>query len=95
MLPIAKIEIVDEVPWENALTPYDEAQFALYMYLLNAVRAFTPEDEICDRLLGIDAAKEPERARKCLDSHVKRAIWLTNDGLHLLFPEKCPHRKEH
>ena len=91
MLPIAKMEIADEVPWANEMTPYDEAQFSLYMHLLSAVRSFAPEQEICDRLLGIDATREPDRARKCLESHVKRALWLTNEGLHLLFPDKCPH----
>jgi hypothetical protein len=31
-------------------------------------------------LFGIDAAKEPERARKCLESHLKRARWMTQKG---------------
>lgn len=87
----AKLEIADEVPWSNVLTPYDKAQFMLYMRVLNATRAFTPEDEISARILGIDALKEPERAQKCLGSHLKRALWLTNEGLHLIFPDECPH----
>jgi hypothetical protein len=91
MLPVAKLEIVDEVPWADELTPYDEAQFALYMRVLSATRSFTPEDEICIRILGIDFSKEPERAQKRLDSHLKRALWLTNEGLHLIFPDKCPN----
>jgi hypothetical protein len=90
MLPIVKMDIADEVPWSEEFTPYDEAQFGLYMRVLNALRAFMPKDQICTRILGIDAAKEPERAQKRLDSHLKRAIWLTNEGLHLIFPDKCP-----
>lgn len=87
--------IADEVPLANKLTSYDEAHFGLYMRLLDAVRSFAPDDEICDRLLGIDPSEEPERARKCLESHVKRALWLTNEGAHLIFPDKCPHQPQH
>lgn len=87
---ITKIEIADEVPWSEDFTSYDEAQFALYLRVLTATQAFTPDDEICSDILGIDPTKEPERARKCLGSHLKRAIWLTHDGLHLIFPDKCP-----
>ena len=92
MLPIAKMDVADEVPWENALTPYDEAQFALYMSLLTAIAELATEEEICAQLFGIDARREPERALKCFMSHVKRARWLTSDGLHLLFPDTCPHQ---
>ena len=89
--PIPKMEVVDEVPWSEDFTPYDEAQFGLYMRVLSAVQMFVPEDEICSRMLGIDAAEEPERAQKRFDSHLKRALWLTNEGLHLIFPDKCRH----
>lgn len=92
MHSIDKTEIVDEVPWSKEFTLYDEAQFALYMRVLTAVREFTPEDQICSSILGVDAAKEPERAKKCFDSHLKRALWLTNEGIHLIFPDKCRHR---
>jgi hypothetical protein len=79
------------MPWSEEFTPYDEAQFALYMRMLTAVRKFTPEGQICSLILGIDAAKEPERAKKRFDNHLKRAVWLTNEGVHLIFPDKCSH----
>jgi len=85
------MEIADQVPWSDEFTPYDEAQFGVYMRVLTAVREFTSEHEICIRILGIDFTKEPERAKKCFDSHLKRALWLTNEGIHLIFPDKCPH----
>ncbi len=31
-------------------------------------------------VLGIDAAKEPERVRKALESHLARARWMTGHG---------------
>jgi hypothetical protein len=91
MPPVTKFKVADEVPWADVLTPYDEAQFTLYMSLLTAIAELATEEEICTQLFGIDARCEPERARKCFMSHVKRARWLTSDGLHLLFPETCPH----
>ena len=88
MLPATALDLSDTPPWSDALTAYDREHFPLYMRLLTAVQEFTPEEEICTHLFGIDMAKEPERAKKCFSSHLKRALWLTNEGRHLLFPEE-------
>ena len=41
--------------------------------------------EMCRIILSIDAAKEPDRARRALASHLKRARWMTEHGYrHLL-----------
>lgn len=87
MNPIAKIDVADEVPWAEAFTPYDRAQFTLYMRLLNALNEQAQEEEICKELLGIDAKREPERARRCLDSHLRRARWFRGEGLRFLTGE--------
>ena len=72
--------IADEAPWTEKVNAYDYAQFKLYLRLLDAVAAEASETKICKILFGIDAAKEPERARKCLESHLKRARWMTQKG---------------
>jgi len=87
MLPIARTKVADEVPWEDALTAYDRAQFTLYMCLLNALNERAPDEEICEQLLGIDAGREPERARKCLESHLRRARWFKGEGLRFMTAE--------
>jgi len=71
---------MDEVPAEDALTPYDKAHFALYIALMNAVREGALMDEMCERLLHIDPFRDRERAHKCLESHLKRARWFAGDG---------------
>ena len=82
-------QLADEPPWaDDRLTAYDQAQFPLYISLLTALTELATEEEICESLFGIDARREPERARKCFMSHVKRARWLTGEGFHLLFPER-------
>ena len=74
-------QLVDQAPSEDALTAYDEAHFRLYMDLLNAEASNVPWDRICREFLGIDAAREPSRARKRLESHLSRARWFAaGDG---------------
>lgn len=77
--------IADEVPWSNTVTDYDEAHFIVYLRLLDASADGATTEEMCRIVLDIDPAKEPERARKALDSHLRRARWMTEQGYrHLL-----------
>jgi hypothetical protein len=72
--------IADEAPWTDKVNAYDYAQFKLYLRLLDAVAADAPEAKICKILFNIDSDKEPERARLCFDSHLRRAHWMTQKG---------------
>jgi hypothetical protein len=78
-------ELTDEPPWADELTAYDEANFTLYMRLLDAVAAKATEREICTELLNIDAIREPARAHRRFESHVRRARWFLADGARHLF----------
>ena len=73
-------EIADEVPWSDHVTAYDEAHFVVYLRLLDASKEGASEDEMSRIVLGIDPAKEPERARRAVKSHLKRARWMTEMG---------------
>jgi len=78
-------EIADEVPWSDEVTAYDEAHFTVYIRLLDAEADGATEDEMAMIVLGIDPARTPERARKALASHLRRAHWMTECGYrHLL-----------
>jgi hypothetical protein len=72
--------ISDEVPWSERVTPYDEAHFIVYLRLLDASADGATEEEMSSVVLGIDPKKEPERARKALQSHLGRACWMTETG---------------
>jgi hypothetical protein len=89
VLSAAKMDIADEVPWSNKLTPYDVAHLTLYLELLNIADGRGNERDICSRLLNIDADHEPARARTRFESHLKRARWVSTEGLHLLFHDDC------
>ena len=72
--------IADEVPWSDQVTEYDEEHFITYLRLLDADAKGACKEEMARIVLGIDAAKEPERARKALESHLARARWMTEHG---------------
>ncbi len=73
-------EIADEVPWSEKITEYDEEHFVTYFQLLDAEKDGATQQEMARIVLGIDPAKEPERARKALESHLARARWMTEHG---------------
>jgi hypothetical protein len=73
-------EIAENIPWSEHLTDYDRAHFDIYLRLLDATAEGAGENEIIRIVLNIDPVKEPERARKTLESHLKRARWMTETG---------------
>ena len=80
MSPVTKFAVADEAPWSDKINAYDEAQFRLYLRLLDAIEAKASNTQICKILFDIDAEHEPERAQKCLESHLRRARWMTQHG---------------
>lgn len=83
--PKSNTPIADEVPWSDGLTAYDKEHFTTYMQLLDASADDAPEEEMAHVILGIDPAREPERARKALRSHLDRANWMVTTGYKDLF----------
>lgn len=82
--PELEPEIADEVPWSATLTEYDERHLVVYLRLLHASAENASEDEMARFVLRIDPAQERERARTALDSHLRRARWMTEHGYHHL-----------
>lgn len=77
--------IADEVPWSDTITPYDEAHFVVYLRLLDASADGASVEEMARTVLGIDPIKEPDRAQRAVNSHLKRAQWMTAKGFrHLM-----------
>lgn len=78
-------EIVEDVPWSETVTDYDERHLIVYLRLLDAVAAGTSDEAMSRIVLGIDPAREAERSRNALASHLRRARWMTEKGYrHLL-----------
>lgn len=76
---------MDDAPWSDDLTDYDRGHLVVYLRLLDACADGTKEDEMCKIVLGIDPSKEPDRAKHALDSHLRRARWMTEIGYRRLW----------
>lgn len=72
--------IANEVPWSDHVNDYDRAHFDIYLRVLDATNEGADEDEIIEIVLNLDPAKEAERGRKMLASHLKRARWMSKKG---------------
>lgn len=72
--------ISDLAPQSDDLTDYDHAHMTLYLRLIDADDSDASMQEICEILFGIDAAREPDRARNAYESHLARARWMTEHG---------------
>ena len=73
-----------DVPWADAITPYDEAHFALYVRILDASAAGASLEEIAATILGIDPRTEPDKAHRAASNHLQRARWMTTHGYRYL-----------
>lgn len=73
-------DFLDEPPQGASITDYDRAHFKLLMRLVDAEDDGGDWEEAVQILFGIDADKEPERARLVHQSHLARAHWLIENG---------------
>ena len=70
----------DKPPDLPSVTPYDEQHLRTYLRLLDAAEEGADWREVVQILFGLDAAREPERARTVHDSHLARARWISHVG---------------
>lgn len=72
-------------PQAETLTDYDERHLVTYLRILDATDEGADWREIAKILFGIDAEREPIRAKAVHDNHLARAAWMTESGYrHLL-----------
>ena len=79
--------VTDVAPWSEELTAYDKAHLKVYIRLLDAKARGAQPDEVCKVLFGINSAKEPDRARKTYETHLRRAVWFTEVGYRKLLED--------
>ena len=72
-------------PQDEGVTSYDERHLVTYLRLLDAETEGADWRKAVSIIFGIDAAKEPERAKALHENHLARARWMTQSGYrHLL-----------
>jgi hypothetical protein len=84
-------EVADEAPTADVLTGYDEEHLVTYLRLLDAESDGADWTEVARIVLHIDPAREPERARRAWESHLRRAKWMTESGYRHLLLGVAPH----
>ncbi|HLG90345.1 MAG TPA: DUF2285 domain-containing protein [Alphaproteobacteria bacterium] len=78
-------DIADDVPWADGITAYDEGHLSIYLRLLDASADNASVEDMARIVFEIDPVREPERARHVVESHLRRARWMTETGYrHLL-----------
>ena len=78
-------EVADMAPVDSILTPYDHEHLVTYLRLLDADAEGTDWREVARIVLHIDPERESARARRAHESHLARALWMTEHGYrHLL-----------
>ncbi|PWB81461.1 MAG: DUF2285 domain-containing protein [Methylocystaceae bacterium] len=73
-------EIIDEPPWSDELSAYDEAHLITYLRLLDADAGGADWREVARIVLHRDPDADPTRAFRCWEGHLKRAHWMTKRG---------------
>lgn len=73
-------DVEDEAPTGPDITTYDEEHFVTYLRLLDADAEGADWMEVAQIVLHRDPAADPARARRCWESHVARARWMTKIG---------------
>ena len=84
MRPEREPKIADLAPWSDALTDYDLARLTVYLRLLDAERDGADWREVARVVLDQDPDTGEARARRCWESHMRRARWMTESGYRLL-----------
>lgn len=79
-MPELDLDVADEVPWSDKITPYDEQHYVTYLRVLDAERDGADWQEVARIVLHRDPVAEPERTRNCWESHLWRAKWMTETG---------------
>lgn len=78
-------DIADEVVWSETLTDYDLEHLAVYLRLLDAEQEGADWREAANLLLRRDP--DAANARRCWESHIERARWMTHTGYRLLLAQ--------
>lgn len=72
--------VADAPPTSDHVTAYDRAHFKTYLRLLDAAEEEADWREVAAIVLGLDPAREPERAQRVHAAHLERARWMSQVG---------------
>jgi hypothetical protein len=80
-------DVEDLAPDGPDVTVYDEAHFVTYLRLLDADRDGAHWTEVARIVLHRDPACDEAHTRRCWESHLARAQWMTGQGYRRLLEQ--------
>ncbi len=80
-------DVDDEAPFASDLTGYDEDHLVTYLRLLDAEAAGADWTEVARIVLHRDPAADEVRTRRCWETHIVRAQWMTMHGYRRLLEQ--------
>ncbi|MET4489791.1 DUF2285 domain-containing protein [Bradyrhizobium sp. LA7.1] len=83
-------DVADTAPSDPLLTPYDYEHLITYLRMLDADAEGADWHEVALIVLHIDPDREPGRARRAYESHLSRALWMTEHGYRRLLRDGVP-----
>lgn len=84
-------KIADEAPTASQLTNYDYALLICYLRLLDAAEEGADWREVAVTVLKLNPDRDYNRAKRCYDTHLARARWMTERGYQHLLREANPN----
>ncbi len=73
-------DVDDEAPTRDTITVYDERHYVTYLRLLDAKAEGADWKEVAQIVLHRDPFSDELRTRRCWQSHLERAQWLSREG---------------
>ncbi len=85
-------DVDDEAPTGDALTVYDEQHFVTYLRLLDAKAEGADWKEVAQIVLHRDPVADELRTRRCWQSHLERAQWLSRKGYRKILEQAAANK---
>lgn len=74
----------DEAPMAATVTRYDERHLITYLRLLDAAAQDVHWRKVARDILRRDPSRQTSRVKRCWESHLARARWMSEHGYRLL-----------
>ncbi|WP_416339752.1 DNA -binding domain-containing protein [Paracoccus sp. (in: a-proteobacteria)] len=85
-------DVDDLAPSGDTITAYDEQHFVTYLRLLDARAEDADWKEVAQIVLHRDPASDEMRTRRCWQSHLERAQWLSCAGYRKILEQAAANR---
>lgn len=85
-------DVDDEAPTGDTITVYDERHYVTYLRLLDAKAEDADWKEVARIVLHRDPVTEELRTRRCWQSHLERAQWLSREGYRKILEQAAANK---